>query len=189
MSVSYVERDQANPATLAFYDAAEERFQALLNIFKVFGHQAEYGQAFTDSVMAMLKDGEIDWLTKELLILKATLGNQCQYCVVQHERLSDMLGMAAEKVADLDGDKYRTSPHFTAGEVALLDFCVQIGDDANRVSKELWGRLHEHWSEAQIVDAAYIITQYIAISKFGDALGVELEPMFEGVTPQLKVND
>ncbi len=56
------------------------------------------------------------------------------------------------------------------------------------MSKELWDRLHKHWTEPQIVDAAYIITQYIAISKFGDALGVELEPMFEGVTPQLKVS-
>ena len=27
MSVSYVEREQANEETLAFYDAAEERFQ------------------------------------------------------------------------------------------------------------------------------------------------------------------
>ena len=31
MSVSYVEREAANPATLEFYDKAEERFQALLN--------------------------------------------------------------------------------------------------------------------------------------------------------------
>ncbi len=188
MTVSYVERESAGPETLAFYDRAEDRFKALLNIFKVFGHQPEYGEAFTQSVMAMLKDGEIDWLTKELLILKATLGNECQYCVVQHERLCDMLGMPAEKVADLEGFKYRKSPHFTPGEVALLDFCVQIGEDANRVPKELWDRLHKHWTEPQIVDAAYIITQYIAISKFGDALGVELEPMFDGVKPQLKVS-
>jgi hypothetical protein len=32
-----------------------------------------------------------------------------------------------------------------------------------------------------------VITIYIAVSKFGDALGVELEPMFDGVEPQLKV--
>ena len=57
MSVSLVERDQADKATLAFYDKAEERFQALLNIFKVFGHHAEYGSAFTDMIMAILKDG------------------------------------------------------------------------------------------------------------------------------------
>lgn len=188
MTVSYVERDQAGPATLAFYDKAEARFQALLNIFKVFGHHPEYGAVFTDLVMAILKDGEIDWLTKELLILKATQRNDCRYCVIQHERLSGMLGMAPEKIADLDGDKYRTSPHFSEAERALLDFCVQIGVDANRVSKDLWDRLHAHWTEAQIVDAAFVITTYIMVSKFGDALGVELEPMFDGVTPTLTIH-
>lgn len=187
MSVTYVEREKANPETLAFYDKSEERFQALLNIFKVFGHQPEYGTVFTEMIMAILKDGVLDWKTKELLILKATQRNNCQYCVVQHERVSDMLGIAGEKVADIDGDKYRTSPHYTEGEKALLDFTVQIGEDANRVPKELWDRLHKHWNEAEIVDAAFVITIYIAVSKFGDALGVELEPMFDGVKPVLKV--
>ncbi len=188
MTVSYVEREQATPETKVFYNKAEERFEALLNIFKVFGHHPEYGNVFTDLVMTILKDGELDWLTKELLILKATQGNDCQYCVIQHERLCDMLGMPKEKVVDLDGVKYRTSPHFTPAEVALLDFCVQIGEDANRVPKELWDRLHEHWSEPQIVDATFVTTAYIMISKFGDALGVELESMFDGVVPQLTIN-
>lgn len=188
MTVSYVERDQADAATLAFYDKAEDRFKALLNIFKVFGHHPEYGAVFTDLVMAILKDGEIDWLTKELLILKATQRNDCKYCVIQHERLSGMLGMAPEKIADLDGEKYRTSPHFSEAERALIDFCVQIGVDANRVSKDLWDRLHAHWTEAQIVDAAFVITTYIMVSKFGDALGVELEPMFDGVAPTLTIH-
>ena len=187
MTITYVERDQANEQTLAFYDRAEERFQALLNIFKVFGHHPEYGTVFTDLVMAILKDGEIDWLTKELLILKATQRNQCQYCVVQHERVSDMLGMDSAKIADIDGDRYKESPHFTEGERALLDLTVQIGEDANNVSPELWDRLHQHWSEPQIVEAAFVITTYIMVSKFGDALGVELEPMFDGVKPILTV--
>ena len=41
MSVSYVECKTVGPQTLAFYDKAEERFQAVLNIFKVFRHQPE----------------------------------------------------------------------------------------------------------------------------------------------------
>lgn len=187
MSVSYVEREQANAETLAFYDKAEDRFQALLNIFKVFGHQPEYGTVFTDMIMAILKDGVLDWKTKELLILKATQRNECQYCVVQHERVSNMLGISDEKIADLDGHKYRTSPHFTDGEKGLLDLTVQIGEDANRVSEELWERLHQQWTEPQIVDAVFVITIYIAVSKFGDALGVELESMFDNVKPILKV--
>ena len=139
-------------------------------------------------IMAILKDGVISWATKELLILKATQRNDCQYCVVQHERVSNMLGISNEKIADLDGDKYKTSSHFTDGEKALLDLTVQIGVDANRVSKELWDRLHKHWSEAEIVDAVFVITIYIAVSKFGDALGVELEPMFDGVKPILSIS-
>lgn len=188
MTVAYVEREQADAATTAFYDKAEERFKALLNIFKALGHTPELGGPFTDVIMAILKDGHIDWLTKELLILKATQRNDCQYCVIQHERLSMMLGIPEEKIADIDGDTYKTSPHFTEGERALLDLTVQIGIDANRVSKDLWDRLHSHFTDAQIVEAAFVITTYIFVSKFGDAMGVELEPMFDGVEPILHIN-
>ncbi|MDH3616595.1 MAG: carboxymuconolactone decarboxylase family protein [Gammaproteobacteria bacterium] len=187
MSVSYVELDQADARTQEFYGKATERFEMLLNIFKVFGHTPELGEAFTQSVMAMLKDGELDWPTKELIILKATHRNECQYCVVQHETLSKRMGISDEKISDIGGDRYQSSPHFSDAEKALLDLTVQIGLDANNVSQSLWDRLHEHFSEPQIVEAVYVITQYIAISKFGDALGVELEPVFSGADPILHV--
>ena len=187
MTVSYVERDRANAETLAFYDKAEGRFEMLLNIFKVFGHTPELGTVFTDLVMAILKDGELDWPTKELIILKATHRNQCQYCVVQHETLSKRLGISEEKIADIGDERYKDSPHFTDAEKALLDLTVQIGVDANHVSAELWERLHGHFTEPQIVEAVFTITIYIAVSKFGDALGVELEPVFSGIEPLLRV--
>ena len=187
MSISYVEREQADARTLAFYDKAEERFTMLLNIFKVFGHTPELGEVFTDLVMAILKDGALDWKTKELLILKATQRNQCQYCVVQHETLSQRLGIGEDKIADLEGERYRDSALFSDAERALLDLTVQIGEDANRVPPELWERLHRHYSEPQIVEAVFTITTYIAVSKFGDALGVELEPVFAGTQSILHV--
>ena len=188
MTVSYVEREQATPETHAFYDKAEARFEMLLNIFKVFGHTPELGTVFTDLIMAILKDGELDWTTKELIILKATHRNDCQYCVVQHETLSKRLGISEEKINDIGDDRYKASPHFTEAEKALMDLTVQIGIDANRVPKELWDRLHKHFSEPQIVEAVFTITVYIAVSKFGDALGVALEPVFSGIQPILEVS-
>jgi len=187
MSVSYVEREQADDVTTGFYDDAEGRFEMLLNIFKVFGHTPKLGKIFTDSVMEMLQDSYLDWPTKELLILKATHRNDCQYCVVQHEAVSQRLGITPEKIAALDGDTYQTSDLFTEPERALLDLTVQIGVDANRVPKSLWDRLNANFTESQIVEAVYVITQYIAISKFGDALGVVLEPAFLGGEPILHV--
>jgi AhpD family alkylhydroperoxidase len=188
MTVSYVERSSADPQTLTFYDKAEARFEMLLNIFKVFGHAPELGTVFTDTVMAILKDGALPWVTKELLILKATHRNECQYCVVQHETLSKRLGISDAKIADIGDERYQGSPHFTDAEKALMDLTVQIGVDANRIPKALWDRLHSHFSEAQIVEAVFAITTYIAISKFGDALGVALEPVFTGIEPLLHVH-
>ena len=159
----------------------------LLNIFKVFGHTPELVTVFTDMIMAILKDSEIDWVTKELLILKASHRNECQYCLVQHETLSKRLGISEENIADIGGDRYETSPHFTEGEKALMGLTVQIGVDANDLSEDLWKRLHANFTEPQIVEAVFTITIYIAVSKFGDALGVELEPVFSGLDPILKV--
>jgi len=188
MTVSYVERDSADPQTLVFYDKAEDRFEMLLNIFKVFGHTPDLGAVFTDLVMVILKDGALPWVTKELLILKATHRNDCQYCVVQHETLSKRLGISEAKIADLSDDHYKTSVHFDAAERTLLDLTVQIGVDANRITKDLWDRLHVHFTEAEIVEAVFTITVYIAISKFGDALGVGLEEVFDGMQPLLHVH-
>ena len=47
--------------------------------------------------------------------------------------------------------------------------------------------MHQHWTEPRIVEATFVITTYIMVSKFGDALRVDLEPMFDGVTPILTV--
>ena len=188
MSVSYVEREHATAETLVFYDKAEARFEMLLNIFKVFGHTPELGTVFTDMIMAILKDGELDWTTKELIIRKATHRNQCQYCVVQHETLSKRLGISEEKINDIGDERYQASPHFSDAEKALMDLTIQIGVDANRVPAELWERLHKHFTEPQIVEAVFTITIYIAVSKFGDTLGVELEPVFSGIQPILEVS-
>ena len=97
------------------------------------------------------------------------------------------MGISEEKINDIGDDRYKDSAHFSDAEKALLDLTVQIGVDANRLSKDLWDRLHQHFTEPQIVEAVFTITIYIAVSKFGDALGVELEPVFDGIQPLLHV--
>jgi len=102
--------------------------------------------------------------------------------------LSKRLGIDEQKIADIGDDCYRTSPHFSNAEKALMDLTVQVGVDVNRLSKDLWDRLHQHFTEPQIVEAVFTITTYIAVSKFGDALGVDLEPVFGGAQPILKLS-
>jgi len=183
--VKLKEREDASAELGASYDQTAERFEMLLNIFKAWGVVENLALPMNDLIMQILQDGEVDWVTKELVILKSTLENECEYCVTQHEVVSRKLGIPDEKVADLKGDIYKTSPHFNEAERSILDLTVQIREDANKVSDELWARIRKHWSEKQAVEIVYVITTYIMVSKFGDALHVELEDVFSGLETQL----
>ena len=50
-----------------------------------------------------------------------------------------------------------------------------------------WMKLGDGEAMVRSLSAVFTITTYIMVSKFGDALGVELEPMFDGVKPILTV--
>lgn len=176
----YIEPDEADPVTKAVYDKAEARFQMVLNIFKVTGNAPEIGAKMWEVFFDILRDGRVDWPTKELLILKATKMGDCLYCVTQHEVVSERLGISPEKQADLVGVEYRRSPHFTDSERAILDLCAQVVLDPEQIPAETWADVRAHYSDDQIVEILATIGAYIQVSKFGDAMGVELEPVFYG---------
>jgi AhpD family alkylhydroperoxidase len=176
----YIEPEQADPVTGAVYDKAQARFQMVLNIFKITGNAPEIGSKMWDIFFDILQEGAVDWPTKELLILKAVKMGDCLYCVTQHEVVSERLGVTPEKQADLVGVAYRTSPNFTEAERAILDLCVQVVLDPEQIPPETWASVHQYFSDAQIVEILATIGAYIQVSKFGDAMGVELEPVFHG---------
>ncbi len=176
----YIEPAQADPVTKAVYSKAEARFKMVLNIFKITGNAPEIGSKMWEIFFDILQHGRVDWPTKELLILKATKMGDCLYCVTQHEVVSERLGVPPEKQADIVGVEYRRSPHFTDRERAILDLCAQVVLDPEKISPETWVEVRKYYSDDQIVEILVTIGAYVLVSKFGDAMGVELEPVFYG---------
>ena len=50
---------------------------------------------------------------------------------------------------------------------------------------EVWTRVREHYDDGQIVEIVTTIGAYLQVSKFGDALGVQLEEVWHGHAPVL----
>jgi AhpD family alkylhydroperoxidase len=181
----YIEPDEADPVTKAVYEKTEARFQMVLNIFKITGNAPEIGSKMWEIFFDILQDGHVDWPTKELLILKSTKLGDCLYCVTQHEVVSERLGVTPEKQKDIVGVEYRTSPHYTEAERAILDLCSYVVLDPEGIPAETWEEVRKHYSDDQVVEILATIGAYIQVSKFGDAMGVELEPVFHGRTSVL----
>lgn len=181
----YVEPADADGVTAEIYDKAEQRFQMVLNIFKITGHAPEMAEKMWQIFFDILQDGQVDWPTKELLILKSTKIGDCLYCVTQHEVVAERLGVGRDKQADIVGVEYRHSPHYDERERAILDLTSHVVLDPEQIPADVWARVHEHFDDGQIVEIVATIGAYLQVSKFGDALGVELEEVFHGHQPVL----
>ena len=181
----YVEPDEADPVTKDVYDKAEARFEMVLNIFKISGNAPEIAEKMWEIFFEILKDGQVDWKTKELLILKSTKMGDCLYCVTQHEAVSSRLGISREKQADIVGVEYRDSPHYIDAEIAILDLCSHVVLDPEGIPSDVWERVREHYDDGQIIEILTTIGAYLQVSKFGDAMGVKLEEAFHGHDPVL----
>jgi len=181
----YIEPEDADPITKQVYEKTVERFEMVLNIFKITGNAPEIAEKMWEIFFDILQEGQISWYEKELLILKSTKMGDCLYCVTQHEAVSARLGVTPEKQADIVGVEYQNSEHYTPREVAILDLCQHVTLDPENIPAEVWQRVKEHYDDGQIVEIVATIGAYLQVSKFGDAMGVELEPVWHGHEPVL----
>lgn len=182
----YIEPADADPVTKKVYDDAEARFQMVLNIFKITGNAPEIADKMWQIYFDILREGpSLTWVDKELLILKSTKMGDCLYCVTQHEVVSSRLGVSKEKQEDIVGVEYRNSEHYTPAEVSILDLCAHVVVDPENIPAPVWAEVKKHYDDGQIVEIVATIGAYLQISKFGDALGVQLEEVWYGHEPVL----
>lgn len=181
----YIEPEDADAVTKQVYDKAEARFEMVLNIFKITGNAPEIGEKMWEIFFEILKDGQVDWVTKELLILKSTKMGDCLYCVTQHEAVSSRLGVSKGKQEDIVGVEYQNSPHYSENEVAILDLCSHVVLNPEGIPADVWERVKKHYDDGQVIEILATIGAYLQVSKFGDAMGVELEDAFHGHQPVL----
>lgn len=82
-------------------------------------------------------------------------------------------GSAAEKLAAVA--RFSESPLFSVAERTALEYAEAMTITGQRVSDELFARVREHFSEAQVVELTAVVAIENFRSKFNVALGVEAQ--------------
>ncbi len=176
--VQLIEPAQADPSLKPTLEAAERRFGAVPELFKALANNPELCKPIAEFMVESLGPGRVDWALRELLVLRMLHVTETDYGVAHHERLARELGVDGDKIRDVAGDAWRTSPRFKASERTLLEFVDRIAADANDVGDELWIRLTADWRPDQIVEVSMAATTFLMIGKVGDAIGVRDPVLF-----------
>jgi alkylhydroperoxidase family enzyme len=109
-------------------------------------------KTFTAAWMETFVEGVVDHALKELCRVYVTKTVDCGYCAAQR---SVDAGVSEDHYDDLLD--YAASDRYTDREKAALGYTDAIVWDSNLATDELWDRLHEHFSSAELTELGYFI--------------------------------
>jgi uncharacterized peroxidase-related enzyme len=112
----------------------------------------------------------------ELALVTVSLLNRCSYCVSHHAPKLAIQGVSeqgAERLLD-----YNNHPELDAVDRLVVEYAIAVTNNWNKTRDEMFTRLREHFSEAQIVELTWRTALCGAFNRFNDILQFEIE---EGV--------
>jgi uncharacterized peroxidase-related enzyme len=187
---------------LSAEDVAEEHrndFIKYRDLFKDFGNQVPiyahapigmkhvYGMSLESRLAETLPARLI-----EIAVVAASFANRCSYCVTHHSTILADLGLDPNAISNL-GNK--DAPGLTEVELLVRDYAVSVTERAWGIRDEMFERLHQHFTDAQIVELTMRIGLTGLFNKVNQALEIEMEEgamaefIDKGIAPEVVVLD
>ncbi|MEM7372262.1 MAG: carboxymuconolactone decarboxylase family protein [Bacteroidota bacterium] len=170
--VTSIQSPKKDSAVAEVFTDAKAFFGHVPNLVKALASNQAMCTTITRFMMESLGDGKVEWVLKELIILKTLRAMKSYYSYGAHEKLAVSLGVSDDKLGDLAGSLWKASPHYEEKERLVFELVDQIAKDANAVSQDIWDRLRVHFDEGQLIEINAVITTFLMIGRVGDALGV-----------------
>jgi AhpD family alkylhydroperoxidase len=149
-----------------------------LEPMEIWAYQPKMMMAMGRFNQAIRKGHSVDGRLKNLIELKGAQMIGCEYCVDLGSQICRNSGLSDEELLALPN--YRASSLFSEREKSALDYAVGVMRTPVEVTDELFSRLKEHFSEAQIVEITALLT-LVNLDRFNAAFGIGAAGFSEGM--------
>jgi AhpD family alkylhydroperoxidase len=109
----------------------------------------------------------------ELALVTVSLLNKCDYCVSHHAPKLAIQGVSEQGAARLLD--YEDHPELDAVDKLIVEYSIAVTNNWNKTRDEIFVRLREHFSEAQVVELTWRIALCGAFNRFNDILQLDIE--------------
>ena len=178
--VQLVDPDTAPPATKAAYDEIRSDWGGMLftdwrplglsprimvAVHKLFFNlQGEKGGSLTD-----VRD-------KELVAIKTSYLNGCDYCLGHNVDFGQQVGLTVEQIRAAVSAEYRESAVLSEKQKALLRWTEAVTKNTAEDDDEAFTELGQHYSDAEIAELTLMSALFNMWNRFTRAMQIELEP-------------
>jgi len=169
--ISRLPRNQVSEASGAIYDRYLRERGNVPNFFRTMANRPEIFQTMIAHFEAILSTGTISTKLKELLIVRTSQLNCCEYCLDSHTKIARKLGWSAEQIAALSNAA--ASGLFSAAEVAAIHLAETMTTDSNNYSDAEFAELRGFYSEGEVVELMTAIGIFNYFNRFNNVLKME----------------
>jgi AhpD family alkylhydroperoxidase len=154
--ISYVDVDALEDPELAGYLEDSRRFGTPRpESQSIRAHVPEVLRSFSRTWDGVFRNGVTDHRIKELCRVFVARTLDCGYCAGQRSHVAAADGLTERGYDDLI--EFRTSDSYSEREKTALAYAEAIAWDPAMADDGLWERLHQHFSEPEIVELGYFI--------------------------------
>ena len=137
-------------------------------------HRPAISKAFINLNKAvMANEGKVTSALKRMIAWVSSNATGCRYCQAHAIRAAERYGAEQEQLNNIW--EYRTHPAFSEAERAALVFSLAASQVPNTVNAEIKARLHEHWTDGEIVEMLGVISLFGYLNRWNDSMGTSIE--------------
>src|SRR5580700_10098554 len=133
--------------------------------------------SFANSWRDVFKNGVADHAIKELCRIYVSRSVLCEFCGNQRSIKAARQGVVEEDYRDLIN--FESSTRYDERQKAALSYAEAITWDLP-VDDAFWARLHEHFSEPELVEIGYFIALTMGQQRWLRTLGIEHHQIMAG---------
>ncbi len=169
--ISRLDRNQVTPETGEIYDRYQRTRGNVPNMFRTIAHRPEIFETMIAHFEAILNTGTLTTKLKELVIIRTSQLNHCDYCLASHSRIGVKLGWKQDQLDYLA--EYRTRGDFTPAEKAALQLAEQMTQNERPLTDDEMTALRTHYSEGEIIELMAAIGIFNYFNRFNNLLDME----------------
>jgi uncharacterized peroxidase-related enzyme len=166
--VSLVSADSASPEVQEIYEKTLRGKPG--NVQKVLAHRPEMLRNFLSFYASVGRS--LERRLYELIYLRVSLINACNYCTQHHLASSKRAGLGGEDWAALKAGNY---PQYSDKEKAVLIYVEKLTREPGHIADSDVDALKKYFNDAEIVDIHMLAGLANLTNRLTDPLGLEVE--------------
>ena len=180
--LSKIEKEDVSGDLARFYDAVTALLGHVPNFYRTISHAPWLAMLllpFNAAVQRQWPGSRMSGRIKELVVIKTSHVNGCNYCYAHNTALGAAAGITHEEVIEISGNDYLQSKSLSEREKTAVQWAEAVTQNTASKRDDLFAAMKRLFTDAEIVELTFVSAMFNMINRLNDSLQVPIEQQDE----------